>query len=223
MKMQRNIFITLSFFLVICIFVIILAVWPKPEGGELFSADFKNGFDLYIEDSYALLINSDGWPFDSPHSIRRVAHERLKSEILKLCKEIASYRELDRSKDVMSGAARLRYHPRIYLDTGSYCYRIEIFNWDNYSGKAWADYPVRQERFGEPVLHVKRIDLSHKPESEASYSYAKNHGGPDSLNNEGSSGWYSIMSQEHMDELLSLVYSVGEKNAEIVWSTPNDG
>lgn len=143
-------------FLVICVLVIILAVWPKPEGGELFSADFKNGFDLYIEDSYALLINSDGWPFDSPHSIRRVADERLKSEILKLCKEIASYRELDRSKDIMLGAARLRYHPRIYLDTGSYCYRIEIFNWDNYSGKAWADYPVRQERFGEPVLHVKR-------------------------------------------------------------------
>jgi hypothetical protein len=218
--MRKNIFFILSLLLVICVAAMILAVRPKPVGGELYHADFKNGFDLYIEDSYAVLINSDGWPMDTPHSIWRVTDEYLKDDILRLCKEIESYRELKKISDIMlGGTARRRCFSRIYLDTGSYCYRIEILNWKNYSGNSWRFFPIRQELYGEPVLYVKRIDLSLKPEAEATYSFAKNYGRSDSINSEAGSGWYSTISQESLDELLALARSVGDANAEIVWSS----
>jgi hypothetical protein len=220
MNMRRNIILTLLLLLVISALVIILDVGPKLVGGELNNADFKNGFDLYIEESYKQLINNDGGPMETPHSIWRVSDEQLKGEILRLCKEIQSYRELEVAKDIMlGGTARFRLFPRIYLDTGSFCYRIEIFNWTNYSGNSWRFYPIRQELYGEPVLHIKRLDLSLKPESESSYSYAKTHNGPDSLNSEGGSGWYATISQENLDELLALARDISAANAEIVWTT----
>lgn len=108
------------------------------------------------------------------------------------------------------------------MDTGLFCYSIEILNWDNYSGSAWAYFPIRQELFNEPVLHVCRLDLSLKPESEASYYYAKDYSGPDSINIKGGSGWYSTISQEHLDELLALASSTSAVNAEIVWTSEGD-
>jgi hypothetical protein len=220
MNMRRNLIIILSLLLVISVSVIILAVCPKPVGGELFNADFKNGFDLYIEDSYDLRINSAGWPIEIPHSIWRVSDEQLKGEILRACKELKSYRELEAAKDIMlGGKASLRLFPRIYLDTGSFCYRIELLNWTDYYDSSWRYYPIRQELYGEFVLHVKRLDLSLKPESEASYSYAKTHHGPDSLNNEDGFGWYSTISEENYVELFALAFDISAANAEIVWTS----
>lgn len=200
-----------------------LVVRPKPEGGELYDADFKNGFDLYIEESYSQLIDSSGGPMETPHSIWLVSDVHLKSEILRLCREIEHYRELEVVNDIMlAGTPRLEYFPRIYLDTGSFCYSIEILNWNNYSGSAWAYFPIRQELFNEPVLHVCRLDLLLKPESEASYYFTKRFSGPDSINSIDGHGWYSTISKEHLDELLTLASSTSVVNAEIVWTSGGD-
>lgn len=223
MNIRRNLFLILLLLLVISVSVMILAVRPKLVGGELYNADFKNGFDLYIEERYSQLINSSGGPMETPHSIWLVSDEHLKSEILGLCKEIKSYREFKVVNDVMLGAVpRFSFFPEIYLDTGSFCYKIVILNWDNYSGSAWAYFPIRQELFNEPVLRVYRLDLSLKPESDDSYYFAKDYFGPDSINSKGGRGWYSTISQEHLDELLALASSIGDVNAEIVWTSESD-
>jgi hypothetical protein len=213
----------LCFFVVICLSaIILLTARSKLVGGELYSADFKNGFNLYIEESYFQQNDSAGGYSETPHSVWLVSDALLKANILKLCKEISIYRQLERSSDIMLGdALNIEHYSRLYLDTGSYCYRIDILNWKNYSGGAWVQYPIRIERFNEPTLHILRLDLS-LSESEDSYSFAKGYFGPDSVNSDGGFGWYSTISQKHLDELLLLTTDVCAINAEIVWTTDKD-
>ena len=190
----------------------------KLVGGELYRPDFKSGFDLYIEESYDLLFQERMFT-ETPHSIWLVSDENLKSTVLGLCLEIKQYRELEVIQDIMAGTPlMMRYFPRIYLDIGSFCYSIEALHWDTYSGDGWTYSPIRIELFNEPVLYIKRIDLLEKPEQDDSFIFAKRHSRGDSVNNYGGNGWYSTISQESLDKLLSLISNVNAENAEIVAS-----
>jgi len=189
-----------------------------PVGGEIFSADFNEGFNLFIEERYTLSYISNVFS-ETQHSIWLVTDGHLKNEVLSLCKEIRVYRELDVVSDMMLGTPpRLEFLPRIYFDTGSFCYRIELLNWDNHSGGAWVDFPIRQELFNDSVLIIHRIDLSQKPSSDDPYSFARDYFGADSINSEGGCGWYSTLPIEQLAELLSLASNISESNAEIIWS-----
>lgn len=203
----------------VLLLVVAQTLRPKLIGGELYPPDFTNGFNLYIEESYVLQFSFSQSLFtETPHSVWLVSDEVLKSSVFEFCREIKVYRELDVVEDIMLGTpSEISYFPRIYFDTGLYCYIIEILNWDNYASDSWAWYPIRVEHFNKPVVYLQRIDLSHQLESESSYVYGKNYIGPDSVNSDGW-GWYSTISQKHLDELLFLIRSVSDETAVCVHS-----
>lgn len=178
-------------------------------GGEISSSDFEDGVEVYIEEGYAIT--------EAPHSIWLVSDEDIAEEILSFCGSVKQYRQVEKSSDIMYGeAGDFEYLPRIYLVTDEICYSVEILNWENYSGDEWSQFPIRQERSGEPTMHVFRLDLSLMPENKTPYSFAKESFASDTMNSESGVGWFSTMSQESMDELLNLLRSIGTENAEIV-------
>ena len=95
---------------------------------------------------------------------------------------------------------------------------IQILNWDNYSSDSWAGFPIKNELYGSPVFQVYRYDLSEKADDESFYNFMDNHFGSDSLNSESGSGWYSVITQENLDELLVLLNGIDISNAEILSS-----
>lgn len=182
---------------------------PELVGGEISTSDFEDGVEIYIEEGYATT--------KTPHSIWLVSDEDLVKEILSLCGSVKQYRQVEKSSDIMYGAAGdFEYLPRIYLVTDAICYSVEILNWKNYSGSEWFNFPIRQERSGEPTMHIFRLDLSLMPENKTPYSFAKEYFASDTMNSESGVGWFSTMPQESMDELLSLLWSIGTENAVIV-------
>ena len=188
---------------------------PGPVGGKLFAPDFENGVELYVEDGYSCYENSYGVFTETPHSLWRISDQSLKEELLKLCGQIEPYRQMEKSSDIMLGGSHLYvYLPRIYLVGERVCYSIEILNWENYAGEEWAYFPIREECFNEPVLHIYRIDLSLKPENEAAYSFARDYFGADSVNTEGGAGWYSVMPRQALNELLNLIDCIDAACAE---------
>ena len=191
-----------------------------PKGGELFTPDFADGAELYVEEGYELSFsraeNPAGAFAETPHAVWRVTNGDLKTDIRSLCGELRQHREQEKIRDFMLGTSeRYVYLPRIYLVTDAVCYKIQIVNWDNHTGNEWSEFPIRTERFREPTLQVSRLDLSQKPEGETPVGYARNYVGPDSLNGEGGAGWYSTLSQDSLNMLLLLLGSVGADNAEI--------
>jgi len=183
-----------------------------PIGGEIDISDFEDGVKIYIEEGY-----SSGVSMEGPHSIWLVTDEDFNEEILSLCGSVKQHRQVEKSSDIMYGAAGdFEYLPRIYLATDAICYSVEILNWENYSGDEWTQFPIRQELSGEPTMHIFRIDLSLMPENKTPYSFAKEYFGSDTVNSESGVGWYSTMPQESMDKLLSLLWSIGTENAEKV-------
>jgi len=216
--MRRRIIINILLLVLIGAIIIILAVSPKPVGGELYRADFADGFLLYVEESYIQRF-TDGVFTQTPHSIWLVTEERLRNEIFRLCINIKQYRELDCVNDTMLGAPlRLEFFPVIFFETDSFIYRISAINWGNFTSSAYAYYPIRNELFGGPVFQVSRLDLSQFPATADPYSYSRDYSRSDSLNSERGVGWYSTISREHFDKLLLLVQNISYENAEIVWS-----
>ena len=119
------------------------------------------------------------------------------------------YREFEVVTDLMLGSPPFtQYLPRILIDAHSFGYKIQILNWDNYSGDSWAGFPIKNELYGSPVLQVFRYDFSQKADDESFFNFMDNHFGPDSLNAESGSGWYSTLSKEQLDELLALLNSI---------------
>ena len=192
-------------------------LWPT--GGMLFAKDFKNGFDLCVEEAYSVsILKTDRLTVQNePHSLWQVTDAQMKESVYDLCRQIRKYRQFDREKDVFYGVAERTLYPAIYLLTEDYCYRIEIVNWENYSGEEWARLPIRKEMFGEPLLIVFRIDLSQLSETDSLYSSLKNYFASDSLNNEQGIGWYSTIARESLERLLALLRKVGADNAKSVF------
>ncbi|MBO4872918.1 MAG: hypothetical protein J5496_05850 [Lachnospiraceae bacterium] len=192
-------------------------LWPT--GGMLFAADFKNGFDLYVEEAYSVSVSETDRPAiqNEPHSLWQVSDPQIKETVYELCRQIRKYRQFDREKDIFYGAADRTLYPGIYFITEDYCYRIEIINWENYSGEEWAGLPIRKEMFGEPLLMVFRIDLSQMSGSDSLYSFVKNYFASDSLNSKQGIGWYSTLSRKSLKRLLGLIQKVGADNAENVF------
>lgn len=217
---HKAMLLVLPILLLFGVVMLIVLYWkPKPVGGEIFPPDLEDGVKIYVEEGYSL-INTDGAytaPTESPHSIWLVSDENLNKEILKHCGEIKKYRQIEPVRDTMLGSADVyRAFPRIFLVADAFCYKIEILNWENFSGDAWSGFPIRRERFGKPTLRIFRIDLSSMPEGETPYDFAREYCGADSVNSEGGHGWYSMVSQQTMDELLSLLGGINTENAEEV-------
>ena len=209
----------ISLLLVLCAFLIWLALRPSLNGGELYSPDFKGGFDLYIEDSYIIKYSANNFEAE-PHSTWLVTEDQVKASIYGICKHIEVYREFDPASDIMLGTPpSFTYLPTIYIGTQSFGYIIEILNWSNYSNDSWKYFPIRSELYGSPVLRVFRYDLSQKPDDGSFVSFMDNCWGPDSMNTESGSGWYSVLTQSRLDELLILLSGIDSSNAELFSST----
>ena len=192
-----------------------------PTGGEICLSDFENGVEIYIEEGYSSVFHGFT-EVPEPHSIWLTADGEFREEILHLCREIRQYRQIEKSSDILlgmpDGPDGFRYLPRVYLVTEAICYRMEVLNWENYTGSAWSRLPIRQERFGEPTICVSRIDLSLMPEDKTPYGFAKEYFGPDTMNSESGAGWYAVMPQESLDALLCLLLRTGTENAEKIES-----
>ena len=136
--------ITLSLLLIICALAIWLIPNPTLIGGELYALDFKNGFDLYIEEGYSMKLKSNFYEYEiEPHSVWFATDENVKDSVYRICAEIEQYREYDPASDLMLGSPPfIQNLLRILLDTHSVGYMIQILNWDNYSGDAWAGFPL---------------------------------------------------------------------------------
>lgn len=208
--------ITWSILVLLLMGMIWRTVSCRPTGGEVYVPDFAHGVKIYVEEGYSSV--SDGITEEpEPHAIWFVTDAEFHEEILHLCREIRQYRQVEKSSDIMLGAPDgFKYLPRVYLVTEAICYRIEILNWENYSGNAWLRFPIRQECFGQPMMCMHRIDLSLMPEGETPYSFAKAYFGSDTMNSESGAGWYAAMPQESMDALLRLLLHIGTENAEKV-------
>ena len=185
------------------------------SGGELKSRDFRGGFDLYVEESRVTWFPLDLYE-EAPHSSWRVTDEGVKDEIYELCAKIDFFRERSPVYDILlgSGDYKMEHLPVIYFDVGGYGYCIYIINWDNYAGSQWNGWPILRERYGAPTFEIYRYSLENRAEGEDFFSFMNAQGGRDSQNREGGSGWYSTSSQERLDGLLDLLYSIGEGNAE---------
>jgi hypothetical protein len=209
--------ITLSLLLIICALAIWLIPNPTLIGGELYALDFKNGFDLYIEEGYSMKRKSNFCEYEiEPHSVWFATDENVKDSVYRICAEIEQYREYDPASDLMLGSPPfIQNLPRILLDTHSVGYMIQILNWDNYSGDAWAGFPIKNELYGNPVLLVSRCDLSSKADDESFLRFMDTNGEHYWSNTEWGFGWwYSIISQERLDDLLVLLNSIDSNNAE---------
>lgn len=210
----KNLAAILILFIVVT-FVVFLFRHLRPTGGMLYAGDFRNGFELYVEEACTFSSVGENQPKrESPHSMWRVSDEKLKETVYDICRKIETYCEYDDAIHSFFGNPDWEYYPRIYLITDSVCYRIEIVNWNNYPN---GTVPDLEKMYGKPLLRVYRIDLSLKPESDSLYDFVKNYFGPDTMNRENKWGWYSTLSQKGQDQLLKLVQSVGAGNAENIF------
>ena len=202
------------------ILIIVGLMWflynPGLVGGELHAPDFENGYSLYVRESHDLLFSRDEGFRVTPHTIWMITDENTKDTIYELCGDLISYREFFPERDVMAGTPeKFAYLPQIYFVTESYGYYIGIINWESYAGPGWNYLPIKNEIFGIPALRVWRADLSLKPDDEDLLDFLDTYHGADSVNREGSGGWYSTMPQAGFDALLSLLSGVDSTIAEV--------
>ena len=206
--MKRSRLRALLFHLAFWALLVLCIVGSVRSGGTVFPLDFLGGYSVYVESGYSS-------PTETQPPIWMVSDDDVKKDIFRLCKKIEQYRECIPYYDVMLGASQeFEYFPRLYLLTDSYLYRIDILNWDNYTSDSWRGFPIRQEKFGEPVLHLWRVNRADIPEGES--LFASSNFRSDSLNGYGGDGWYSTLTQKELDALLALLQSVGPDNAVVV-------
>lgn len=210
--------------LIMSIYVLMLAltavIWAvsladpsgAPTGGELYPGDFDSGFELLVMEGYT-------YPSDEtiPANVWHITNEEARADFYELCSSINCYRQISRTSDIMFGDVnqRMEYLPQLCFVCDEFTYRIQVINWDNFSSGSWSGWPIRNELFGEPVLEVRRIDLSGMPEEGDFYDYIF-FSGYDSLNSADGWGWYSTMKQEELVRLLSLLYGVDADCAQLL-------
>ncbi|MCL2126030.1 MAG: hypothetical protein FWH33_08615 [Oscillospiraceae bacterium] len=197
--------------------ILVIIIWSllqhRLKGGELFEPDFDNGFDLYIEERYTQYLVNNIYEID-PHSLWLITNDDYKNSIYSICKTAVNYREFYLIHDVVFGTPYVfTYLPQIYFDTGTYVYRIQIVNWDNYVGSSWDSYSIKNEMADSPLLLIWRFDVSSMPADVFVYDYVRAESGRDSLNSEGGGGWYSTIPREKIDELHDLLAGIGNNVA----------
>ena len=182
----------------------------RPIGGEVFTPDLRNGVKVYVLDGY-----TDTWTLpdiytETPHFEWLVTDETLSGQIQKICSYVRSYKE-GSPYDVLYGRnAVLEYYPQVCLAAGNIYYFVHIINWEWYDGKVPAN-SIYAEMSGQPLLHVFRYETAERPEENTLFEAFH---GKDSLNTDDfARGWYSVLPQKQLDNLMELLNSVGAENA----------
>ena len=75
---------------------------------------------------------------------------------------------------------------------------------------------VADDMYGRPLLEVNRFSLWGKGADTDLFSYLDFANLEETIGLEGTWSWYSTLTQEEFDELLALLETVGESNAELV-------
>ncbi len=203
--MKRSRLKALLFHLAFWALLVLCIVGSVRSGGTVLPLDFLGGYSVYVESGYSS-------PTETQPPIWMVSDENVKKDIFRLCKKIEPYRKFIRVSDLMLGVSNdMGNFPIVYLLTDAVIYRIEIMDWENYASDYWNRLPIWQEKFGEPVLHLYRIDRSSVPEGDSLFDESTFWWG--SLEDDGSAGWYSTLTQKELDALLALLQSVGPDNA----------
>jgi len=178
------------------------------SGGELNSRDLSGGYELYIEEGYsAMLVNGVYEEADGSHSVWSVTNDSIKNKIIKLCGKINGYREFKPEEFMLGSPSVINSLPRIFIDAGEFGYAIRIINWEMYEGSAWDGMAIKNELYLKPTLLVYRYALAAAEYDGGFYRYLSE------VTRQGY-GWYSTLTQKQIDELLPLLLTVGENNAE---------
>ena len=206
--MKRSRLKALLFHLAFWALLVLCIVGSERSGGTVLPLDFLGGYSVYVK--------SDGsGTSDTQSTMWMVSDDDVKKDIFRLCKKVEQYRKFIRVSDLMLGVSNdMGNFPIVYLLTDAVIYRIEIMDWENYASDYWNRLPIWQEKFGEPVLHLYRIDRSSIPEGESLFDWSTFWWG--SLEDDGSAGGYSTLTREELDALLALLQSVGPDNAVLV-------
>jgi hypothetical protein len=198
------------------VLALVLSRQQKLVGGELYAPDFKDGFRLYVTESYIVNHNPHS---TTPHSTWTVTDEELKNAVYRLCRDIKSHIINDPGRLPAGVPSFLRVSPQIIFITESYGYKIQSIDWQNFLQRD-ADSLGLGELFGKPVLYIFRIDLTKKPaDIENALGYIRSYTLPDSVNNSLTNGygngWISTMPRGSFDELLSVLNTIDNSVAEV--------
>jgi hypothetical protein len=215
MEPMKRARITIVLYLLI-LFVNVLAPalsrQQKLVGGELFASDFKDGFRLYVTESYIINYNPNMTSSTTPHSTWMVTDEELKNAVYRLCRDIKSHIINDPVRFLAGTPSFLRVSPQIIFITESYGYKMRSIDWRNYKERDAYSMGL-SDFFGEPVFYFSRIDLTKKPtDIEDALGYIKSYSHADSVNhsltNGYGAGWISTMPRKSFDELLNILNAI---------------
>ena len=194
----------------ICLPLLVVAVvyWPAVSpfdtGGELQNKDFRGEYDVFVEESYTLLMIDGVYEeAEDLHTVWRITDEGVKGKIFKLCSKIKGYKEIGPEGVYLGAPHIINNLPRIYFAAGEFGYAIEIVNWDMYTdGMA-----IKNELYPLPAVIVWRYDMPQRTSGDGFYRLIKDDTSRDSA-------WYSTLSRENMDTLMALLVTVDDSCAD---------
>ena len=193
--------------LLILLCLLIFIALLIPQGGEIYEPDFLLGYDVYVRPSY--VVSESATP--QKWAITDKATEKA---IFRLCQKMDTYQAKDMTEILLGGVFDgLQMDHMIYLAAGKYCYIIRPMEWENGIN---AQEEVADEMYGKPLLEVNRFSLWGKDADTDLFSYLKSANLEETIGLNSTMSWYSSLNQEEFDDLLALLETVGEENAELI-------
>lgn len=193
--------------LLILLCLLIFIALLIPQGGEIYEPDFLLGYDVYVRPSY--VVSESATP--QKWAITDKAAEKA---IFRLCQKMDTYRAKDAVDVLLGGVSNgICLDHVIILEAGKYCYTIRPMEWGNGIN---AQEAVADDMYGKPLLEVNRFSLWGKDADTDLFSYLKSTNLEETIGLDGTWSWYSTLTQEEFDEVLALLETVGEENAELI-------
>lgn len=193
--------------LLILLCLLIFIALLIPQGGEIYEPDFLFGYDVYVRPSYV-------FAEDAQLQTWKVTDRNTEKALFRLCQKMDTYRAKD-AVDVLLGCVSngTCIDHAIILEAGKYCYTIRPMEWEKGIN---AQEGVADDMYGKPLLEVNRLSLWGKDADTDLFSYLDFANLEETIGLDGTWSWYSTLTQEEFDELLALLETVGESNAELV-------
>jgi len=180
---------------ILAILVPALLYFIDHKGGKVITTDLLKGYEIYIK------TDVDGETI-------AVTDEHLRQEIMSLCKEISSYRELNVLHDILLGdssKSKWCFDYQIFILAGNHGYSISWLNWDYYEDPVFRSWRILREKKDEPVAILLRITFDNEIAQDEKLGYLETYFSRDSMNSESGAGWYSVISAEKKEMLTDLI------------------
>lgn len=193
--------------LLILLCLLIFIALLIPQGGEIYEPDFLFGYDVYVRPSYV-------FAEDAQLQTWKVTDRNTEKALFRLCQKMDTYQAKDMTEILLGGVFDgLQMDHMIYLAAGKYCYIIRPMEWENGIN---AQEEVADDMYGKPLLEVNRLSLWGKNGDTDLFSYLNSADLEETIGLNSTVSWYSTLTQEEFDEVLALLETVGEENAELI-------